>query len=69
MKYKILAVAFMLGILIGITIFSNSTVKEAVTGAAIENCYINNEKCECDEEKCVCGDKTVNSEYCSSTSS
>ncbi len=65
MKYKILAVAFMLGILVGITIFSNSAVKEAVTGTTtVEQCYINNEKCECDEEKCMCGDKTINAESC-----
>jgi hypothetical protein len=62
MKYRIILAVFCLGILIGVTLFSQPTT----TGKATE-CYVDNELCTCDEKECVCGEKTVNADYCSKT--
>ncbi len=63
MKYKILIAALCLGILIGVTLFTQPEVRN-LTGKAIQNCYVENELCECNSEECVCGNKTVDAEYC-----
>ncbi len=60
MNYRIILAVFCLGILIGVTFFS----QPEITGKATE-CYVDNELCTCDEKECVCGEKTINADYCS----
>ncbi|MBI4146229.1 hypothetical protein HY489_02730 [Candidatus Woesearchaeota archaeon] len=58
MKYRILLVAFFLGVLIGLSLFY-----QAPTGQAIK-CTLNNQPCECNNLNCTCGDQTIPAEYC-----
>ena len=60
MKYQSLLIALCLGILIGITIFTQPVIR---TGAATLDCYVDNELCKCDAD-CICGNKTVPASYC-----
>ena len=64
MKARMFIAIFLLGVVIGVVIFSQPAVKEAVTGRAMDNCYVNNEPCNCNHSECVCGNKTVSASYC-----
>jgi len=61
MKYGILLTALFLGILVGLTIFS----QPEITGSAALNCYAENELCNCDKKECRCGNITMPASYCS----
>jgi len=58
MKYRILIVIFLVGVVLGLAIFQPTQ-----TGAGVVDCYVENELCICQEE-CLCGDVTVPLEYC-----
>lgn len=64
MNARLLIAVFLLGIVIGVVIFSQSAVKEAITGKATEGCYVNNEPCSCNHSECVCGNITVSAKDC-----
>ena len=61
---KALLAVFFIGVLIGIIVFSQPSVKETITGRAIEDCYVENELCECNKEECICGNRTVSRNEC-----
>jgi len=63
MKYQILLAALCIGILVGVTIFTQPEAR-SITGSASLDCYVENEKCECNDNECVCGSHTVPAEYC-----
>ena len=64
MKYRILLAALCLGILIGVTVFTQPEVR-SVTGSAALDCYVENELCDCNDKECICGERTVPASYCS----
>ncbi len=65
MRYQILLAALCLGILVGVSIFTQPEIR-APTGSASINCYVENELCECSTTECVCGNHTVEADYCNS---
>jgi len=64
MKARIFLVIFLIGVLVGVTVFSQPSIKEAITGKAIDDCYVENQLCDCNKEECVCGNQTVAIDYC-----
>jgi len=63
MKYQILLAALCLGILVGVTIFTQPEAR-GVTGSATLDCYVENELCKCNSTECLCGNQTVPAEQC-----
>ncbi|MCX6708682.1 MAG: hypothetical protein NTW67_03475 [Candidatus Woesearchaeota archaeon] len=68
MRYTILIAVLCLGILIGVTIFTQPEIR-GLTGSAALNCYANNELCDCDEKECKCGNITIPKTFCDSQTS
>lgn len=60
MKIKILLVALFLGILVGLTMFSNNNTPTS----AATTCYAENEPCVCDKVECKCGEIIMPVDYC-----
>lgn len=61
-KTRILLYALCLGILVGVTVFSN--VPLTPTGQVIQDCYVDNLPCSCGPDYCVCGEEKVPATYC-----
>lgn len=64
MKARIFLAIFLIGVLAGVMIFSQPSIKDAITGKAIEDCYVENELCKCNKEECVCGNQIVAKDAC-----
>jgi len=64
MKARIFLAIFLVGVVVGVMVFSQPSIKEAITGKIIDSCYVENELCSCNKEECICGNHTVSKDEC-----